>query len=347
MKVHKLETVDAFVVVDLEGATSARGIVRAAPKVLVDGATWLARSQTYQFGVFERPLSGASAGINAKPDERAGAVARFVDEIRPQVERGELMLDAGKGIDPADLAPLREVDARGAAYEARAPVLDAWGVRAAAEAACGGSLDGRTVAIEGFDRNGPALAQALVAAGTRITAVSTASGTAVSSRGFDLDELTNGWQAHGADVTTTLADEVTSSAGVLGAPADVLFVGSKAGVVGHAEAAHVSARLVVPTGPVPVTAKALAVLSRREVEVLPDFVTTAGAMLATIPRSAGDAPESGGSGGAVATDPAGEIADLTRSLLDEADPTFLAACRRAEAFLSTWCDALPFGRPLA
>ena len=71
MTTRKLTSTDAFVVIDLDGAPTAAGIARLAPKVLVDGARWLARSQTYQFAAFGRPASGASAGINAPADGRA------------------------------------------------------------------------------------------------------------------------------------------------------------------------------------------------------------------------------------------------------------------------------------
>ena len=68
MTIEKLASTDAFIVFDLDGVPGA-GIVRAAPKILVDGATLLARSLTYRFASFERQVSGASAGINAAPDD--------------------------------------------------------------------------------------------------------------------------------------------------------------------------------------------------------------------------------------------------------------------------------------
>ncbi|SVA48812.1 uncharacterized protein METZ01_LOCUS101666, partial [marine metagenome] len=46
MQIVKLETVDAFVAVDLEGVPG-QGIVRLAPRVLQGGARDLARSVTY------------------------------------------------------------------------------------------------------------------------------------------------------------------------------------------------------------------------------------------------------------------------------------------------------------
>src|SRR6478609_6405778 len=75
---RKLTSTDAFVVVDIPGAPVAAGVARLAPKLLVDGATWLARSQTYQFAAFGRKASGASAGVNSPADARAEALAAFV-----------------------------------------------------------------------------------------------------------------------------------------------------------------------------------------------------------------------------------------------------------------------------
>jgi hypothetical protein len=33
--------------------------------------------------------------------------------------------------------------------------------------------------------------------------------------------------------------------------------------------------------------------------------------------------------------------------MDHPSGPLLGACEQAEAFLATWCDELPFGRPLA
>ena len=46
MKIQKLESINAFVAVDLEGVPG-RGILRASKKILQGGAKDLARSMTY------------------------------------------------------------------------------------------------------------------------------------------------------------------------------------------------------------------------------------------------------------------------------------------------------------
>ena len=72
--------------------------------------------------------------------------------------------------------------------------------------------------------------------------------------------------------------------------------------------------------------------------VVPDFISTAGSLFAGWPSPGGGDPA------AVA---AADIAATLTEVLDHEDGPLLAACYRAETYLRSWRDALPFGRPLA
>jgi hypothetical protein len=301
---RKLTSTDAFVVVDLPGATVAAGVARLAPKLLVDGASWLARSQTYQFAAFGRQASGASAGINSPADTRDEALAAFSAELTPEVAAGALLLEPGRGIGPADLAELQAADPRPAEWWAQRVALRAAGIVAAAESASGGSLDGRTVAVEGYDDSALSVVEALAARGA-----------------------------------TVIGGQAGPAAEVLQAEADVLVIGSKAGLLDHDAVPGVKARLIVPSGPIPVSAKALAALGRAGVVVLPDFVTTAGHLAAW--------PVDGASLPADLPAAASElVAEAVARVLDHPAGPVLGACEQAEEFLLTWVDELPFGRPI-
>jgi glutamate dehydrogenase/leucine dehydrogenase len=341
--VEKLKTVDAFVVFDFEDAPCSAGVVRSAPKILVDGATWLARSQTYQFASFEVQAGGASAGINAAPDARAEAVASFVAEVQPWVQSRRLVPDAAKGVNPANFAPLRAADPRPADYWDRADELTATGIGASAVAALGG-LDGRTIAIEGFDGLGVRIAADVVARGGRVVALGTTAGTAVGSNGFDPEVLATRWQAMGPELVRELEPEPAPVGAVLGTDVDVLVCGSRAGVIDHGVAAGCAAKAVVPSGTIPVTAKGLAVLRRAGVCVLPDFITTAGAFIGGLAPALRD----GDSSAVSSTDEVeASVAAALEDIIDHEQGPVLGACHRAEAFLRTWRAELPFGRPLA
>jgi glutamate dehydrogenase/leucine dehydrogenase len=120
--------------------------------------------------------------------------------------------------------------------------------------------------------------------------------------------------------------------GELDAECDVLAVAGKPGMVDHETATAVRARVLVPVTPAAVTARGLAVLGRAGVVVVPDFVSTAGPLLARF------------DGGRDPLELVGEAA--ARVAADEGGG-WLAACLRAEEFLATWREELPFGRPLA
>ena len=304
MTTRKLTSTDAFVVVDLPSAPMAAGVARLAPKLLVDGATWLARSQTYQFAAFGRKVSGASAGVNTAADARSEALSAFVTELAPDVAAGTLLLEPGRGIGPDDLTDLRAADPRPTEWWEQRAVLRAAGIAAAAEAACGGSLEGRTVAVEGYDDSAPLVIAALTARGATIA-----------------------------------GGEAGPAAEVLHAAADVLVIGSKAGVLDHEAVPGVQAKVVVPSGPIPVSAKALAALGRAGVVVLPDFVTTAGHLAAWPVDDA-----------ALPADLPAAAAELVSAavtpLLAHPSGPVLGACEQAEEFLLTWVDELPFGRPI-
>ncbi len=326
MPVQKLTSTDAFVVRDLADAPRSMGVVRCAPKILVDGATWLARSVTYACASGGIRAGGASAGVNAAADGRAAALAAFDTEA---ASSGDLVLDAGKGVDPADLPALAAADPRPADVRAAAPALLAAGIVAAAGAARGG-LDGAAVAVEGLDAmpaaDAAALLDALGAAGATIAGLTVTAPAEVAAA------LAAGGLAD------LVADPSAPANRVLGTAADVLLVGSKAGALEHNGAAFVRAGVVVPWGPVAVSAKALAVLGRAGVVVVPDFLSTAGPVWAWAGDDA-SGPDPARMGRRVAA----SVADV----LGHEHGAYLGACFRAEAFLGSWCPALPFGRPLA
>lgn len=287
--INKLQTVDAFVVVDLPGAATADGVVRCARKVLHDSTKALARSRTYSWALLGQRISGASAGINAAADARTAAIETFCSEVASEVAAGHLTLSAGKGIDTDELEPL------GAVQEAN-PEAFVQGVLACAAAARNHSvgdsadLDSATVAIEFDGGAGEVLRSAL--------------------------------QSRRAEVVSEGPDALDTQA-------DVLLFGSRPGILDHELAATVQHRILVPTGALAFTPKALAVAQRRELLVLPDFLTTAGPLAAR-----------------AGLDPHEALAQHTLAVVDHDAGAVLGACLIAEEFLGSWCEGLPFGRPI-
>ncbi len=118
---------------------------------------------------------------------------------------------------------------------------------------------------------------------------------------------------------------------IWGSEVDLILAGSKPGVLNHQGAGTVSAKAIVPWGPLPVTTKAYVMLERAGTTVVPDFV--------------------GAAGGLVARHLEFNLTEAIPQILDacSAHPegVLMGACVRAEEFLTTWTDFSPFGRPLA
>ena len=300
MPLQQLSSTDAFVVTDIPDAP-ATGVVRTGKKILQSSASDLARSVSYSFAAFEIQRGGASAGINATDDAVAPATAALCTELADQVRSGQLQLDPGKGTDPETIHALTSLGDRSplaGSTEARVA-----GIVAACAWARGGDLDGASVAVEGDGPIPDALGPALVAAGASMVTVP----------GLDKKP----WM-------------------IWGAPADLIVAGSKPGTLTHQGAPFVKAKAVVPWGPIPFTTKAFAELRRAGVEMLPDFLSTAGSLLPDH-LDLGDDPLSG-------------IADRVTRALDAAkhgDGVLLGACYLAESFLASWIPEPLFGRPLA
>jgi glutamate dehydrogenase/leucine dehydrogenase len=284
VRVQKLESTDSFLLFDLDRAERSAGVARLAPKVLNDSAELLARSVTYSFAAFELQLSGASAGINAKPEGRDTAIAAFIEEVKPLVASGALALHASTGLSDSDLAALGS--------DPPDPELTAHSAVAAAEATLG-TFDGKTVAVVGA---GP------VADAARLTA---------------------------SDKGAAVADDSG-----IDATADALLIAGKTGVIDHEAAVSVKARIVVPLTPLPITAKAYAEFRRADIVYVPDFIALAAPLLAAFDPSE-------------TTDPVERVHLLMRNIAAEGPNAWLVAIGLAEAFLSTWQDTVPFGRPLA
>ena len=134
-----------------------------------------------------------------------------------------------------------------------------------------------------------------------------------------------------ADAFTAAGATVVDDAG-LTTECDVLVVGSKPGLIDHDLVADLRCRLIVPAGPLPVTARGLAFAVRAGIVVLPDFVTTAAPLIAGLDPDGGE--------------PATRIAAVIAEVADHPEGHLLRACERAEKFLVEWAT-VPFGRPLA
>lgn len=354
MGVRKFSGTDGFVIVDLDDAPGSSGLVRLAPKILPSGAREMARSATYAFAAVGMRRSGASGGINTRPDGRAAAVEAFVDECGPWVAAGEFLPDAGKGLDTADLAPLQAQDPRhpirlsDAGGVSLTEHLTGSGAVAAVAAALDG-LEGRRIVIEGCGPAGVAAAASAAEQGAVLAGVATANGfcTAPDGAGLEPAAIGEAWAAHGPAFVEHLDGACSEPGDVWAAAGDVLLVGSRMGVLNHQVADGLGVSAVACLHPVPFTTRALVILQAAGAVILADFLCLAGPLFAAWPAELAGLEGHAVTPEAIEAAATEAITNLVRETVDHPEGAFLGACHHAESFLATWRDQLPFGRPLA
>lgn len=342
MLVHHLTSVDGAIVFDIDpdvvGVTG--GGTRIAEDVGVDETAALARAMTYQYAAFEIRRGGAAAGIRPRLiDCHEDAMARYLDEIRPMIDSGRFLPAADIGTTETDFAigrdravprPIGELQVDGELF---GTVATGRGVVAAALAWLGTeTLVDRTVAIEGFGERGVAVARAVVRHGGRVVGVSTEFGAVARNTGFTIDDLVAAHERHGGRFVDHLGLDVHLARELHELPVDVLIPAARIGSYTPEVAGKVRAGVIVPAASVPYTEAGLAVLRERGIVALPDFVTTAGAVIGVhSPR------------GLSADEVLARVVRLigehvVGARLAKIDPIIYAATL-AETFMSTWIPA--------
>lgn len=348
MQVHHLRSVDGEIVFDMdpEVVAPAAGGTRMVEDVTVDELALLARAMTYKLAVFEGRIGGAKAGVRPRLlDTRAETIDRYVDEVRPLVESGTFLTGADLGTTTADFAALE--DGTPSVFD---EVIDGIGFEelvtgrgvVAAAAAWLGSLEGRTVALEGFGKVGHGVAREVVRQGGRLVAVSTLRGAVAKAGGFDVEELVQARAEHGESFVHHLGLEVHLPRELHELRVDVLVPGARVGVYDIALAERVQAQVIAPAANVPYTVDGLRALRAKRVAALPDFVCNGGAVLAYQSSRALTAQE-------VLAKVDREIGErIQAARLAKMDPIRHAAML-AETFLSTWVppDQRPDGPAVA
>lgn len=347
MHIHRLQTIDAFVVFDFDDAQFSAGGTRFAPDVTEDEAALLARAMTYKFGVLGLRAGGAKGAIRGTPEQKAELLQKYCDEIRPLVEERRFGTAADLGTAETDFASLRDPSQPPSIMtghiggESIEDLVTGFGVVVAAETAIG-SLDGARFAIEGFGKVGGGVAREAVRRGACVVALSTIEGCVWDPSGLDVEAMLSLRHAYG--------DAFVHHAGrafdpdpktLFEADADVLVPGARTGVITPEVAQQLRTRWIVPAANVPYTAGALEVLRSRRVRYLADFVCNAGATI-------------GFTSGAEAPATLFRHVEQTIARLQEragAHPSgpYEGACAIAEEYLRSWRgdEGMPDGPPLA
>jgi len=142
----------------------------------------------------------------------------------------------------------------------------------------GDSLEGKTIAIQGFGNVGSFAAQFLDAHGAKVVAVSDSRGGVLLRDGLPIADLLHHARSTGS--VTGFADATPiGNPDLLRCECDVLIPAALGSVIDRHVADHVQAKLVVEAANGPVTAQGAQLLAHRGIRVLPDILMNAGGVI--------------------------------------------------------------------
>jgi glutamate dehydrogenase (NAD(P)+) len=274
-------SLDAFVVIDHELFPVAAGGTRMLADVDLEEVSRLARAMTWKFAACRVPYAGAKAGVRFAGRDRHAVLAAYKRALEPY--RDVFLTGPDMGTSPADFLdgegdplPLWAQSHDGLGMD---DLATGHGVKAAAEAALahlGRSVEGVAVAVEGFGKVGSGTARACARAGARIVGVSTVEGLLAHPDGLDVGELLELRKRHGDRFVEHGPWAARPREELFELECDVLVPGARPDSITRDVAERVRCAVVAPGANIPYGPGAVAVLHRRGIVAVPDFVSNSG-----------------------------------------------------------------------
>ena len=279
----------------------AKGGIRYHPSVSLDEMRALAMWMTWKSAVVNLPYGGAKGGVIVDPKslsqtELENLTRRYATEISIIIGDNQDIPAPDMGTDERVMAWIMDTISMHRGYTVVGAVtgkpVSVGGTLGRKEATGRGilyliqqlagdhgiSLDGATVAIQGFGNVGGVAATLLAGEGARIVGLSDTSGCLYNGKGLDVQTL---WRRkrEGASLSDLGGGDCLDGAELLSLQVDFLVPAALEGQITAQTARHMRAKFVVEGANGPTTPEGDAVLAEKGVVVLPDILANAGGVI--------------------------------------------------------------------
>jgi glutamate dehydrogenase (NAD(P)+) len=274
-----------------------KGGMRYHPDVTADECMGLAMWMTWKCAVMDLPFGGAKGGVVVDPKslssgEHERLTRRFAEELRDFVGPTKDIPAPDMGTDAQTMAwfmdaySMQEGETVPGVVTGKPPVIGGSYGREGAPGRSvaivareavehyGGSVDGATVAVQGFGSVGASAARLLDEWGASVVAVSDVTGGVYDPDGLDTGSIPS--HDEEPEAVARIEGSSVSNADLLELDVDVLVPAAVGNVVTADNADDVRADIVVEGANGPTTVEADAILDERGVAVIPDILANAG-----------------------------------------------------------------------
>ena len=279
----------------------SKGGIRYHPGVTLDEVKALAMWMTWKCALMNLPFGGAKGGVICDPkalsrSELERMTRRYTSEIVNEIGPEKDIPAPDVGTSPAVMAWIFDTFSMNQGYSVLSVVtgkpLAVGGSLGRMEASGrstffalqetlarqGRTLEGLTVAIQGFGNLGSVFARFAAEAGAKVVAVSDSGGGRHDPSGLDVDRLV-AHKALGGRVTDLAAGDAVSNEELLELPCDVLAPCALEQVITEENAEQIKSKLIVEGANGPVTPTADEILQDNGVLILPDVLANAGGVV--------------------------------------------------------------------
>jgi glutamate dehydrogenase (NAD(P)+) len=276
----------------------AKGGIRFAPDVDIEEVRALAMWMTWKCAIVGIPYGGAKGGVacNTKQlsrNELEGLTRRFTTEIYTLIGPESDIPAPDMNTDEQVMAWIMDTYSMQRGYSVPAVVtgkpLEIGGSAGRTEATGRGvtyvveevlghfneSLEGKTIAIQGFGNVGSHAAELLANQGAKVVAISDVSGAVYNPRGLDVNAALQ-IKNEGVLVSDLPGGERISNDELIELPVDILVPAAIHGQITAENADDIRARYVAEAANGPTTPEADAILHERGIVVIPDVLCNAG-----------------------------------------------------------------------
>ena len=274
-----------------------QGGVRYHPDADLDEVRALASLMTWKTAVVDIPFGGAKGGVQCDPKlmsvrEKERLTRRFTQtisyilgvnrdipapDVNTDAQTMAWMMDAYSsryGYTPA-IVTGKPVELGGSFGREAATGRGVVYCLEDAAADLGISLDGATVAVQGFGNVGSWFARLVGELGCKVVAVSDVRGGAYNANGLDIPSVID-WSRENASVVGAPGTETITNQELLELDVDVLVPAALDRVINEGNAGRVKARMVMEAANHPVTPAADDILHDAGKIVVPDILANAG-----------------------------------------------------------------------
>jgi len=272
-----------------------KGGIRMVPDVTTDEVMGLARAMTWKNSMADLPFGGAKSGIRADPrkltpEQKEAHMRAFARKIKEVIPDSYI---AGPDMNTTEKEMAQFADEIGTPKACTGKPHSVGGLphelgstgfgvaistRTAVEYA-GKSLNGMTVAIEGFGNVGTFTMKFLTDWGAKVVAVSDSKGTVYDKGGLKYADLMK-IKAEKGTVTAAHGEKL-DAAKLFELPVDILIPGARPDVINKNNVGNIKAKMVAEAANLPAKYDIEQVLMKKGVVVLPDFVANAGGVISS------------------------------------------------------------------